>query len=151
MEYSIGYRFLGEAFWDFDHDGKSDRIVREQIPHSRCAVLSDGNASASQRKVESYFKGYTPAQAISFSEENGFKSFYGLIRNEKYIPIRADNFVIFGGQYCSIDHKMIRLLNTDNTWSSREWVNVTTMKGDLDEDHNVYDIDSTVCKFWVNK
>ncbi len=149
-EYSIGFRKLGEAYWDLDKDGVPDQIIQESSPADNCVFLGNGEVSESRRALKNKWASYTNTEKMNIAMDVGNKNSYTLIKNDQLSYVDADNFIFFDGQYLSIDHDRLVVNKTSTDWAGREWVNIWGVDSERDDKHRNYGIAPAVCKFWFN-
>lgn len=150
-EYSVGFRKVGEAYWDLDKDGVPDRIIQESIPKDSCVFFGSGEVSELRRGLKSKWALYSNVEKNNIATDVGFKNSYTIIKDGQLSYVDADNFVYFEGQYLSIDHDRLVVNETSNDWAESEWVKIWGVDPKRDDKHRDYDQTSAICKFWFNK
>ncbi len=150
-EFLSGYRIVGEAFWDLDNDGVLDQVIKESFPNHGCVVLGRGESSELLGILKSKWKSYSHEEKINSAKEFGYENSYVVIQDGKVSFVDADNFVLFEGQYLSIDHGLLTLAQTTNVRAARDWVKIWVVATKRNDQFMNYGPTPAKCKFWLNK
>lgn len=150
-EYEIGYRRLGEAFWDLDQDGVEDRVVQESAPGPRCTILGKAKASVLRKENRKLWENFGVDEKLKLAKRYGRQKYYSLIKGGKLSFISADQLVIYRGEYISVDHDQIVLRETTNDWSNRNWIYIWGINPIRNDKSRSYDKTSAICRFSLSK
>lgn len=150
-EYDIGFRQLGEAYWDLDRDGILDMIVEEFAPGPRCTIFGKGRASELREENSKLWKGLNQNKKMALAETYGYQKYYSLIKNNELSFVAADNFVTYQGEYLSIDHSQMVLRNTTNDWATHNWIYIWGINPIRTEKSMRYGKVPALCRFSLNK
>ena len=151
-EYFSGYRKMGEAFWDLDGDGEPEQIIKESFPRAYCILLGNGYSSELRDALKNEWKSYTHEKQMDIARDSGYQNAYKSIKKGQVSFVRATNFILFEGQYLSIDQSGLDVINTtDDDWAYRNWVKIWGVKPERDDDIRTYGLTPSKCNFWFNK
>lgn len=150
-EYEIGYRRLGEAFWDLDQDGVKDRIIEKSTPGPRCTILGKDKASVLRKENRNLWKNLSVDEKLKLAKKYGRQKYYNLIKDGKLSFISADQLVIYRGEYISVDHDQVVLRETTNDWSDRNWIYIRGVNPTRNDKSRSYDKTSAICRFSLSK
>lgn len=147
-EYASGYRKLSEAYWDLDEDGKNDQIINENFPYSGCVILDEGNVRTVRREWRKNWENFSKQYQKELSLNNGYVNFYKVIKNGKLSFIDSENFVSYKERKISINHRRLSVINSDDVWGDKTWVEIWTVNHKRDDKYRDYGMGRSLCKFW---
>ncbi|MEJ2066210.1 MAG: hypothetical protein P8X74_23515, partial [Reinekea sp.] len=144
-EYAMGYRYLGETWWDLDGDGNKDRIIDLAEPGQSCSL----NFMASEEDKKAWQQ-LSMSEKMSEVERVGYFHAYKVISGDTLNRIHANNLISYEGKIFSLYQRdvmgILHLKKTD----LRERVFIYGIRSTLDMKLNEYKTTSAKCKFWLN-
>ncbi len=149
-EYEIGYRKLGEAFWDLDGDGKDDKIIEQQEPWPLCEPTTKGDASKERSAISQRWETLTNPEKFELGRKYGLSKSYLLIKNTNFFYIDAEKFANYENKKYSIWQYGLNKKESTTVWADKNWVYISGVKPDLNIEYSEYNQTPSICKFWLN-
>lgn len=144
-KYAMGYRKLGEAYWDLDKDGELDQIIKKSAPSYLCEDLAEEEAVLMNDARKAKWATLSVSEQLKSARSVGHLSFLNLIKNGRLSLVTGGHFVTYQGRYISIEQNSMSRKNVTNNWIHKEWVKIIGINPV--EDGRNFRSSGSICKF----
>lgn len=149
-EYEIGYKKLGEAYWDLDGDGVIDQVIEHQESWNSCEPYGSGESNVERKILETRWNNISVDEKHLSAEKYGYQKSYFSLQGGIMFYIDAGAFIDFGSEKFTVWGTLIRQKNTSTKWDDKNWVYLSRVDKKQDSKQMLFGLKPSVCTFWLN-